>query len=963
MKFRLARLLVVAVALFAFATPSSAQFTTGRIDVTVADSTGAILPGVTVDISGPQNRTQVTDANGEARFLNLAPGIYTVAARLSGFNDYVNRDVPVVAGGIVPLRVAMVVAGLATAVEVTAATPTIDPKRTTVSTNVTVTELQEVPSSRDPWVVLQTVPGIIVDRVNVGGAESGQQSNYQAKGAAGGENTWNIDGIPITDMSALGSSPTYYDFDMFQEMQVTTGGADVNSATPGVALNFVLKSGSNTPRGSGRYIFSNEGMQGDNMPDDLRARLGGESKKGNRMDDYKDYGGEIGGPIFRDRLWAWGAIGKTDVVVQTLGGALDATYLTNYSFKGTGQITRDLRANFTYFQGVKEKFGRSVGPSRPFETGWNQGGPTELFKVEGNWVANDSLFLTARWAHVKGGFFLTPEGGLDTNMIFADDAGIGRFSWYEYRTERPQYNTQLEANYFRGRHEIKAGFGYRTADVESMYTVPGNAIITYHDGYPNMIAEVTAWNTYTGVAADYTSAFLADTISFNRLTLNLGVRYDRQASSVVPFTQLGNPIIPSLLPDKTGIAADDAIVWTSLSPRLGLSYALTENRGTILRASYSTFASQMNAGEASFFSSAGSFRGVYFYDVVDLNGNQTVDAAEIAGRTCSVELRAAGVCNWYGFAITDPGQVGTPNHNISDYGTPTTHEAIIGVDHELMANFGVSGNVTWRRFGNSNWRHIEGLDGRGYQQLGTFTGSYPETGSFSVPFFGVTAIPPSTSRTHYNTREGYHQRFLGFELAATKRLSNRWMARLGFSANDHREYFDGPEARQNPTPSPGAPNKDGGLVMRQTGGSGKSGIYMLLPQYQFIATGLYQARWGINLAANWTARQGYATPYFQDRVPTGNPLGNLQTLLLVDDVGDRRLPFMSSLDVRLGKEFTFGMGTYRPRLNLDLDMFNVMNANTVLGRQYNMRFGPPVSNQVMEIMNPRILRVGLRVNF
>ena len=177
---------------------------------------------------------------------------------------------------------------------VSAESPVVDPKRTTVQTNVSLTELQEIPSSRDPWVVLQTVPGIIVDRVNVGGAESGQQSNYQAKGAPGGDNTWNIDGVPITDMSALGSSPTYYDFDMFQEMQVTTGGASLTNPTPGVALNFVLKSGSNTPHGSARIYYENEDMQSTNMPDDLIAALGGTTGKGNRIDEYQDHGFELG---------------------------------------------------------------------------------------------------------------------------------------------------------------------------------------------------------------------------------------------------------------------------------------------------------------------------------------------------------------------------------------------------------------------------------------------------------------------------------------------------------------------------------------------------------------------------------------------------------------------------------------------------------------------------------------------
>src|SRR4029078_13309563 len=131
-------------------------------------------------------------------------------------------------------------AGVAAQVQVTSESPVVDTKKMGTTTNVSVEELQNIPSSRDPWVVLQTVPGIIVDRVNVGGAESGQQSAYQAKGASGGENTWDMGGGAITDMAALGSTPTYYDFDMFQDMQVTTGGADISSPTPGVELNNVL---------------------------------------------------------------------------------------------------------------------------------------------------------------------------------------------------------------------------------------------------------------------------------------------------------------------------------------------------------------------------------------------------------------------------------------------------------------------------------------------------------------------------------------------------------------------------------------------------------------------------------------------------------------------------------------------------------------------------------------------------
>lgn len=316
MRRRLVQAALVALCLGLSALPASAQVFTGRIDVTVKDSTGAVLPGVTVELSGTATANTVTDTRGEARFLNLAPGRYGVIAKLSGFTDYKNDNVPVGAGSVVPLMVTLAVGGVATKVDVVAPeTPVIETKRQVVATNVSLDELQNIPSSRDPWVVLQTVPGVVVDRVNVGGAESGQQSNYTAKGAAQGDNTWNIDGIAITDMAALGSSPTYYDFDMFQEMQVTTGGADPANPTPGVQLNFVLKSGTNAWRGSARFYFEDDWMQSENVGSDVT----GELLNYNRMEYYRDYGFEVGGPAMKDRLWIWGAYGLTNPATEIYG--------------------------------------------------------------------------------------------------------------------------------------------------------------------------------------------------------------------------------------------------------------------------------------------------------------------------------------------------------------------------------------------------------------------------------------------------------------------------------------------------------------------------------------------------------------------------------------------------------------------------------------------------------------------
>ena len=220
--------------------------------------------------------------------------------------------------------------------------------------------------------MLQTVPGIIVDRVNVGGAESGQQSNYQAKGASADENTWNMDGIAITDMGSLGSSPTYYDFDMFQEMQVTTGGADPANATPGVQLNFVLRErhqqvARHRPATTSRTTACSPTTCRRTSSARLPATTGSASTRTRAS--------RAAGRSCR-KLFAWGAYGKTEPEITrlqlrrrrsttTTQIARDATFLENISAKVTGELSTKTRANFTYFRGNKQKFGRGASGSGP----------------------------------------------------------------------------------------------------------------------------------------------------------------------------------------------------------------------------------------------------------------------------------------------------------------------------------------------------------------------------------------------------------------------------------------------------------------------------------------------------------------------------------------------------------------------------------------------------------------------
>ena len=973
MRTRLVQAATMALCLISFAGFASAQVFTGRIDITAKDGTGAVLPGVTVELAGIQAGNAVTDSRGEAHFLNLPPGKYTVTAKLSGFNNYKNDDVPVGAGSVVPLSVTLTVGNVATTVEVKAETPVLETKKTAVSTNVTLDELQNIPTSRDPWVVLQTVPGVTVDRVNVGGAESGQQSNFQAKGARGQDNTWNMDGIAITDMAALGSSPTYYDFDMFQEMQVTTGGADVQTATPGVGMNFVLRSGTNRWRGSARYYFETDGMQSDNVDASLVSQI----QSYNRMQKYTDTGFEAGGPIVKDKLWVWGAYGYTNPRLRIYtysanGGATifnqgtdshcsqlgttsiaapqtynvtarDCTVLKNTSLKLNGDFNSATRASFTFFEGNKQKFGRSAGPTRPSETTWNQAGPTKLFKFEANRTLSDSLFLTARYAHISGGFSLTPIGGTDGSVTAWRDAGkIWHGTYLSYDTDRPQDTIQLEGNSFKGIHELKFGFGWRKSSVTSDSAWPGG-VYTLNAGYPNLFAIVARPRLYDG-SGTYWNGYVGDVITKDRYTFNVGVRWDRQVGSVNAYTVPAAPLDATTLPALNVAAQDGLIVYNSFTPRLGVTYALGQDRKTLLRASYSRFADQLDSNLPSTLSISSPYYSYSYWSAVDKNGDHQAQANEFtkpAGSFINLSIKG-------------------------DYKVPKTDEIVLGADHELMTNFGLSGSWTWRRRSDQDWSHLRGLTGADYTQTGTLSGNVAPVGAYSVPLYSpLPGTVPADGGFIFESRPGYHQTYKGIEIIATKRMSNNWMMRAAFSGGANREYFDNADAKADPTSilpgtaewTTGSPNVNGGVVVTQTSGSGKSNIFIVLPKYQFVLTGAYQMKWGINLGINYLARQGYAAPYY-DGSDTDPVTGGPRNVVVISDVDNSRLPTIHSVDGRISKAFNYKSYT----ANVDFDLFNMFNNATTLGKQYDLSTGDGF-NKTLEIMNPRIIRIGFRFSF
>ena len=310
---------LAALALVLSAAPAWAQSQTGEIFGKASDTSGAVLPGVTVTLTGPsllQPQTATTSETGSFQFPRLAVGTYSVKFELQGFKTVVREGIQVTVGFNANVSTQLGVSAVQETVMVTGESPIVDTKQTGTKQTFTLDQLQNIPSARDPWVILQQTAGIAMDRENVGGNMSGQQSNFVSRGGNPFNTKWSLDGVDITDMNATGASPTYYDFDAFQEMTVNTGGVDVTQQTGGVGVNLVTKSGTDKFKGSGRLYNTNEKFGSNNITDELRLKG---ATSGNPVQNINDFGVEMGGPIKQGRAWVWGSYGKQDIEVGVIG--------------------------------------------------------------------------------------------------------------------------------------------------------------------------------------------------------------------------------------------------------------------------------------------------------------------------------------------------------------------------------------------------------------------------------------------------------------------------------------------------------------------------------------------------------------------------------------------------------------------------------------------------------------------
>ena len=654
---------LVVLSLLLFAVTLTAQVRTGNIYGKITDTEGNPLPGVSVTLRGSQMAplTTVTGETGLYRFVSVGPRQdYEISAELTGFKKETRTGIIVAVGTNVEINLAMAVGTLEEQVTVVAQTPVVDVKKTTVGQNIDKEAMQSLPTARDPWVVMQLAPAIMIDRENVGGNESGQQSGFVARGDAtggmgrnqGANNIWSVDGIDITDPAALGGSALYYDFDMFEELNVTTGGAaDVTVQTGGVALNMVTRRGGNRMSLAGRFYLTDNYFQSENLTDALRAE--GVART-NKIQQIKDFGFNAGGPIIKDKLWWWGSYGVQDIFVYTITGNKDQSLLNNYNIKINAQILANNRFEAMVTSGAKEKFGRDSSLAKPegnHQIGlYHWGSP--ILKLQDEHVFGNNMYLSLKYSFNDAGFGWRPipDEGLIYPIVYDQStlkyipyASGMNASWDSYLVARPRNNVQMNASYFNDTflnvsHEVKIGAEYshkeqtyHTGNFQgyNMYRNYNSPQLDVNADGLRDASEMLGWQrlylyrSNTGASiADQWAGYIQDTITKNNFTLLLGLRYDWQAPGSGAYSRSAvykgqtawdtvfdsgtSDIMAGILPGSEvhAVKGEDQIVngnahaysWATWSPRIGLTWDVTGDGKTVAKLALSQYGDVMGVG-------------------------------------------------------------------------------------------------------------------------------------------------------------------------------------------------------------------------------------------------------------------------------------------------------------------------------------------------------------------------------
>jgi hypothetical protein len=935
---------------------------TGSISGEVKDNQGGVLPGVTVTATSPAQigvLTAVTNEAGIYRFPSVPPGEYKLAFELAGFQNLTRDGIRITLGFNAQVNVQLGVASVQETITVSGQSPVIDTSATRMQTNYDQQMLASIPNARDMWSLLATTPSVTLNRVDVGGSTAGTQTTYFAYGYSG-QNRPLIEGINTTEGTA--AAGFYLDYGSFEEVFI---GAAANSAempNPGVLTQFVGKSGGNQLGINLYYDYENGDIQARNLTEDQAFPIGTPAAQragrairedSNRLASYKNFNLGVGGPIVRDRVWGHFAYlnQQNSVGAPPAGSFLDGTPFNTKLFNYTGKATYQVNQNnkvIGYLQhGTKQQPNRTDNSNRisnqpihtTFESTLLQDSPSWVYKGEWNGTIGQNLFAEFRAGQFGYNFGLLSNTtapryeDLATNVV----EGGGR-DWLNKR-RRNQYTGALSLfkdNFLGGSHNLKFGGEYLDESGNILWNEAyADSVVHYLlNGVPN---SVRLWNSGTSAqnALATTSFFVTDTWRVDRLTLNVGARFDRYRpwlpEQTTPVSRF-NPVAVTY-PENSSV-----VVFNHIVPRIGASYDIMGDGQTVLKGNWGRFYFNPGVNLADAVNSNTSDQ-YADYTWNDANGDRLFQDGEQGTLCCNGRvggLAAGGV---------DP--------NIKN---PYTDEASVFVERALMTDLGIRTGFVWKK-DSDGWQRLNlqrpfsaynvpvsivdpGPDGN----AATLADNGPNLSLFNIddPARGTTNVA--------QTVPDYEGTYKTIELAATKRHSNRWSMQASFSYVWTEEYGNLYFNNRFGTAVPG-------------GAFSHFGSFPVNPneptQNEFTNwnakfSGTIEAAWGLRVTPVWKVQSG--APYGRFITVTGLNYTPSQ-LILVEPIGTRRQDTVSIVDFRVEKQVRFAQ---KARVGLFFDVFNTFNSNTAV----NLSWGSGASfEKATTVLGPRIAKFGAKFDW
>ncbi|HMF95955.1 MAG TPA: carboxypeptidase regulatory-like domain-containing protein [Vicinamibacterales bacterium] len=1017
---------IVFVCTLAGASAAFAQ--TGSIAGQVKDTSGAVLPGVTVEVSSPvlieKVRTATSDGQGNYKIIELRPGTYTVVFTLPGFNTLKRDGIVLTSDFTATVNVELRVGAVEETVTVTAESPLIDTQSVTQRKSLTHEIIDALPTGRSFQNLSVLVPGvqIALGSQDVGGTGGDRYQTLSVHGSRSDQMPLVMNGMPFNNMNNTGggyNTTLVVNTGTVQEMAVTTSGLTAESRSSGVLTNIIAKEGGNAYHGYLFTNFTNTSLQSDNLTQDLIDRG---LKAVNRVNKLWDLNPVLGGPIVRDKLWFLAGFrynGAQNYVAGmftnlrpgapqycatvsgcSYGDAFHPTTLVPNSQDLANQTiggdtwTRGETANLTWQASQRNKF-TFFSHFNQRLVDCNQCSATNSPEAGVYFTHSPEYLLQSTWTNpmtnkllFEGGFtfynetwIFGPEpyniNGLGPDAVVSKtDSSLGMLygAANVFTTAaNHQYNMRFAANYVTGSHAFRVGMQDMWGTRNYRYDTNQSQAWTFLRGIPTTITEYARPLIDTEHLKSALGIYAQDRWTVDRLTLNLGIRFDYHDAYVPAQNLAAIPFVAARQYDPIY----DVPSWKDLSPRVGATFDLFGNGRTVARANYGQYVASESTNMATLNNRVNTSINSAARSWTDTNGNFLPDCTlgnPAQNGECGQLNQPLGSLNVA--AQYDPSITG-------GFGVrPNDREVSAGVQQQLHPRVAVDFQYTRHAFGHfiasqdinhppatsfSSFCVTAPVDSRlpngGGNQICGFMDQNPNTFA-TLPFYAVQKASSFGDVSDVYT---------GYDFNATARLPRGGFVSGGTSIG--HEVTDtcavAGSALVGYAPVAGVLASSSGTLLPfgSTAVAGaattpstlycqveppfqadvKAAASYPLPWWGLQASATLQNRPGPQILARYTVTSAQVQNLNR---PLGLGTAAAQLIAPGTMYGDR----LNQLDVRFGKMFR----TPRGRIQASVDLFNVLNASAILS--LNTTYGTSWLAPT-QILQGRLVKFGAQFDF